>query len=152
VIAVFVVSVFAGGSSIIESTDAPPARPGLLQPTSLHATLSAGHTPAQAAEAARRASELPGIRNATVGYGPGVLSGPDASPVIYLRAADAAGLGFEDIPATEVVTVDTSFLYSWTIQPLPLTPTPATDVDSLVPVVIVLGTDGTPAAMDRRTS
>ena len=143
VIAVFVVSVFAGGSSIIESTDAPPARPGLLQPTSLHATLSAGHTPAQAAEAARQASELPGIRNATVGYGPGALSGPDASTVIYLRAADAAGLGFEDIPATEVVTVDTSFLYSWTIQPLTLTPTPATDVDSLVPSVPSTITTGT---------
>jgi len=149
VIAVFVVSVFAGGSSIIESTEAPLARPGLLQPTSLHATLSPGHTPAQAAEAARQASQLPGIRNATVGYGPGALSGPDAGPEIYLRAADAAGLGFEDIPATEVVTVDTSFLYSWTMQPLALTPAPATNLDSLVPVVIVLGTDGTQAAMDR---
>lgn len=149
VIAVFVVSVFAGGSSIIESTEAPPAGPGLLQPTSLHATVSAGHTPAQAAEAARRASELPGIRGATVGYGPDVLSGPDAGPEIYLRAADAGGLGFEDIPATEVVTVDTSFLYFWTTQPLALTPAPATSLDAMVPVVMVLGTDGTPAAMDR---
>ncbi|MET1022158.1 MAG: FtsX-like permease family protein [Arthrobacter sp.] len=149
VIAVFVVSVFAGGSSIIESTEAPPAGPGLLRPTSLHATLSAGHAPAQAAEAARQASELPGILSATVGYGPGVLSGPDAGPEISLRAADAAGLGFEDIPATEVVTVDTSFLYFWTTQPLALTPAPDTSLDSLVPVVMVLGTDGTPAAMDR---
>jgi ABC-type antimicrobial peptide transport system permease subunit len=149
VIAVFVVSVFAGGSSIIESTEAPPARPGLLQPTSLHATVSAGHTPAQAAEAARLARELPGIRSATVGYGPEALSGRDAGAEIYLRSADAPGLGFEDIPATETVAVDTSFLYSWTTQPLALTPAPAANPDEMVPVVIVLGTDGTPEAMDR---
>ena len=78
VIAVFVVSVFAGGSSIIGSAEVPPARPGLLQSTSLHATVSAGHTPAQAADAARKARELPGILSATVGFGPGALSGPDA--------------------------------------------------------------------------
>jgi ABC-type antimicrobial peptide transport system permease subunit len=149
VIAVFVVSVFAGGASIIESTEALSARPGLLQPTSLQATVSAGHTPAQAAEAARQARELPGILSATVGYGPGALSGPDAGPEIYLRAADAAGLGFEDIPAAEAVAVGTSFLYSWTTQPAALTPAPAANLDGLVPVVIVLGTDGTPEAMDR---
>ncbi|WP_326962320.1 FtsX-like permease family protein [Arthrobacter sp. MP_M7] len=149
VIAVFVVSVFAGGSSIIESTEVRPARPGLLQPTSLHATVGTGHTPAQAAEVARQAMELPGIRSATVGYGPGALSGPDAGPEIYLRSADAAGLGFEDIPATKTVAVDASFLHYWTKQPLALTPEPAANLDGLAPVVIVLGTDGTPAAMDR---
>lgn len=149
VVAVFVVSVFAGASSIIESAEAPPARPGLLQPASLHATVGAGHTPDQAAEAARHARELPGIRSAIVGYGPAALSDRDASPEIYLRAADAPALGFQDIPATEIVTVDTSFLYSWTKQPLALTPVPAASLDGMVPVVIVLGTDGTPDAMDR---
>lgn len=149
VIAVFVVSVFAGGSSIIESTEAPPAGPGLLQPTSLHATVSAGRTPAQAVEAAREAGELPGLRNASVGYGPGALSGPEAGPEIYFRAADAAGLGFEDIPVSEVVTVDTSFLWYWSTQPSALTAAPAANLEGLVPVVIVLGTDGTPEAMDR---
>jgi hypothetical protein len=149
VIAVFVVSVFAGGSSIVESTEAPPARPGLLQPTSLHATVAAGHTPGQVADAVRAARELPGIRNATIGYGPAALSERDAGPEIYLRAADAPGLGFEDIPATETVAVDSSFLQYWTTQPLALTPAPAATLDGMVPVVIVLGTDGTPEAMDR---
>ncbi|WP_258064464.1 ABC transporter permease [Arthrobacter sp. ZGTC131] len=147
VIAVFVVSVFAGGSSIIESTEAPPARPGLLQPTSLYATVGTGHTPGQVAEAARQAKELPGIRSATVGYGPAVLSGPDSGPEIYLRAADAPGLGFEDIPAAQIVAVDTSFL--WTAQPLALNPAPAANLGRMVPIVMVLGTDGTPEAMDR---
>ncbi len=149
VIAVFVVSVFAGGSSIIEATEAPAARPGLLQATSLHATVGNGHTPDQAAETARQATELPGVRSATVGYGPAALSERDAGPEIYLRAADAPGLGFEDIPATETVAVDMSFLYYWTTQPLALTPAPAGKLDGLVPVVIVIGTDGTPEAMDR---
>ncbi|MCU1516785.1 MAG: hypothetical protein JWQ75_1506 [Pseudarthrobacter sp.] len=149
VIAVFVVSVFAGASSIIESTEAPPARPGLLQPTSLHATVGTGHTPAQMSQAVRHAKELRGIRSATVGYGPAALSDSDASPEIYLRAADAPGLGFEDIPATETVAVDTSFLHYWTTQPLGLAPAPAANLDGMVPVVMVLGTDGTPEAMDR---
>jgi ABC-type antimicrobial peptide transport system permease subunit len=149
VIAVFVVSVFAGASSIIESTEAPTARPGLLQPTSLHATLGSGHTHTQVAEAARQARDLPGIRSATVGYGPVALSERGSGSEIYLRAADAHGLGFEDIPAAETVAVDTSFLYYWTTQPLALTPAPAANLDGLVPIVIVLGTDGTPEAMDR---
>lgn len=148
VIAVFVVSVFAGGSSIIKSTEAPPTKPGLLQPTSLHAAVGAGHTAAQVTEVARHARELPGIRSTTVGYGPAVFSAPDASAEIYLRTADAPGLGFEHIPATETVAVDTSFLYSWTTQPLALTPA-AANLDEMVPVVMVLGTDGTPEAMDR---
>ncbi len=148
VIAVFVVSVFAGASSVIEATEVPPARPGLLQPTSLHAIVGVGHTPAQVAEAARHARKLPGIRSATVGYGPAALSAPDAGAEIYLRAADAPSLGFEDIPATEIVAVDTSILYSWTKQPLALTPA-AVNLDEMLPVVMVLGTDGTPEAMDR---
>ena len=147
VIAVFVVSVFAGGSSIIESTKAPPAGPGLLQPTSLYATVGTGHTAGQVAEAAREAKELPGVRSAAVGYGPAVLSAPDSGPDIYLRAADAPGLGFEDIPAAQIVAVDTSFL--WTAQPLALNPAPAANLGRMVPIVIVLGTDGTPEAMDR---
>ena len=149
VIAVFVVSVFAGASSIIQETDAPAARPGLIQPTSLHATVGAGSSADQVAETAIRAGRLAGIRSTAIGYGPAALNQRDAGPEIFLRAADAPGLGFVDIPETEIVAVDTSFLYYWTTQPLALTPVPARTLDSLVPVVIVVGTDGTPEAMDR---
>jgi ABC-type antimicrobial peptide transport system permease subunit len=149
VIAVFVVSVFAGASSIIQTTEARPDRPGLLQSTSLHATVGTGHTPAQVSAAARKATELPGIRSAAVGYGPAALHERDAGPEIFLRAADAPGLGFEEIPGTEVVAVDASFLHFWTTQPLTLTPLPGGSLDGLVPIAIVVGTDGTPEAMDR---
>ncbi|MBT2593902.1 FtsX-like permease family protein [Arthrobacter sp. ISL-72] len=148
VIAVFVVSVFAGGSSIIQTTEAPTARPGLLQPASLHATVGTGQTPDQVTAAASKAAELPGVRSSVVGYGPAALHERDAGPEIYLRAADAPGLGFEDIPGTEVVAVDSAFL-RFSTQPLALAPAPAGTLDGLVPVVMVVGTDGTPEAMDR---
>ncbi|MEV7133171.1 FtsX-like permease family protein [Arthrobacter sp. NPDC093128] len=149
VIAVFVVSVFAGASSIIQESEAPAARPGLLQPASLHATVAAGASQDRVAEAARRVGQLPGIRSATIGYGPAALNQRDAGPEIFLRAADAPGLGFEDIPETEIVAVDSSFLHYWTTQPLALTRASAQNLDGLVPVVMVVATDGTPGAMDR---
>ncbi|KIS28982.1 hypothetical protein TV39_02380 [Arthrobacter sp. SPG23] len=149
VVAVFVVSVFAGASSIVQTTEAPPARPGLLQPTSLHATVAAGQTQVQVSDVARKIKELPGIRSAAVGYGPAALTETAAGPDIYLPAVDAPGLGFVDVPHADTVVVDASFLRYWTTQPLALTPAPAAQLDGLVPVVVVVGTDGTPTAMDR---
>ena len=67
VIAVFVVSVFAGASSVIQTTEAPAARPGLLQPTSLHATIGQGQNPADVLEAATAAKDMQGIRSAVIG-------------------------------------------------------------------------------------
>ena len=147
VIAVFIVSVFAGGSSVFQAAETPPTQPGLLHTTSLYATLKAAATPAQATDTAHEARELQGIRNVTIGYGPAVLSDRDAGPDIYLRATDASALGFQDVPATGIVSVGTSFLGS--MQPLSLAPAPDANLDDLVPVVMVLGTDGTPDAMDR---
>ena len=155
VVAVFVVSVFAGASSIVESADQPVARPGLLQPTSLHATVRAGDAarPQELRAAVSRtvtaATSKPGIRSAVLGYGPAALSEAGAGPQLFFAAADAPALGFDDIPSSEVVTVDGTFLYFWTTQPLALKPAPAGSLEGLVPVVLVLGTDGTPEAMDR---
>jgi ABC-type antimicrobial peptide transport system permease subunit len=147
VIAVFIVSVFAGASSVFQAAETLPTQPGLLQTTNLYATLKAAAAPAQAMDTAHEARELPGIRSVTIGYGPAVLSDRDAGPDIYLRATDASALGFKDIPATGIVSVGTSFLGS--IQALSLAPAPGANLDDLVPVVLVLGTDGTPEAMDR---
>ncbi|MFK0040275.1 FtsX-like permease family protein [Paenarthrobacter sp. NPDC090517] len=149
VIAVFVVSVFAGASSVIQSTDAPVARPGLLQPTSLHAILGTGQSAATALDAATAAKELPGIRSAVVGYGLDGLSERGAGSELFFNAGDARALGFEDIPESETVAVKGEFLYFWTAQPLDLAPVPSGSVGALVPVVMVLDTDGTPEAVDR---
>ncbi|MGR0160861.1 FtsX-like permease family protein [Paenarthrobacter nitroguajacolicus] len=148
VIAVFVVSVFAGGSSVIQSADAPLARPGLLQPTSLHATIGPGHSPSTILATATAAKEMPGIRSAVVGYGPAVLSERGAGSELFFSAADARSLGFVDIPASETVSVKSELLYFWTAQPQVLMPVPD-GTNGLVPVVMVLGTDGSPEAVDR---
>ncbi|UKA50478.1 ABC transporter permease [Arthrobacter sp. FW305-123] len=149
VIAVFVVSVFAGASSVIESTDAPMARPGLMQPTSVHATIAPGQGPATVLETATAAKDKAGIRSAVVGYGPAVLSERGAGSELFFSSADARALGFIDIPASEMVSVQSEFLYFWTAQPLELTPVATGSRNGLVPVVLVLGTDGTAEAMDR---
>lgn len=149
VVAVFVVSVFAGASSILESTESPQWRPGLMQATSLHATMRSEETQVRVGESAATAKELPGILSATIGYGPAVLSDRGAGSQLYFRASEARALGFDDIPAAEIVAVDSAFLYFWTAQPLALTPAPDGTLAGLVPVVMVVDTDGTPEAMDR---
>ncbi|WP_461164359.1 hypothetical protein [Arthrobacter sp. R4-81] len=148
VIAVFVVSVFAGGSSIIQAEDVAPARPGLLQHTALHATLAEGRSPAEVLEVAGRAEELPGIRSAVIGYAQTPLLGAASIPDITIRAADAPKLGFEHIPGTGVA-FDFSFLYFWTAQPVPLSAAATDKVEGLHPVVMMIDTDGSPEAMDR---
>ncbi|MFC8409177.1 FtsX-like permease family protein [Arthrobacter sp. NPDC057259] len=149
VVAVFVVSVFAGGASVVASPQTPPARPGLMQPSSLSATIATGAKPDQVVETVRRAEETSGIKSAVIGYGPAALSERGAAREIYFPAGDAAALGFREIPAVDTVAVDQSFLYSWTAQPLTLTAAPAGTLDGLVPVGVVIATDGTPAAVDR---
>jgi ABC-type antimicrobial peptide transport system permease subunit len=149
VIAVFAVSVFAGGSSIIQADDAPPARPGLLQPTSLHATVAEGRSSAAVSEVAQRARNLPGITSAVIGYSQTPLFGTATIPDVFISAADAPKLGFEDIPGTGIVALDFSFLRFWTTQPVLLTPAPVDKLEGLLPVVMVVGTDGSPEAMDR---
>lgn len=155
VVAVFVVSVFAGASSIVQSDEGPVARPGLLQPTSLQATVRSGDTErpgelqASLARTVSEATSKPGIRSAVIGYGPAALSEAGAGSELVFTSKDALELGFKDIPSSGVVAVDGTFLYFWTTQPLSLRPAPAGSLEGLVPVVVVLGTDGTPEAMDR---
>ncbi|MEW1822539.1 FtsX-like permease family protein [Arthrobacter sp. NPDC080031] len=148
VVAVFVVSVFAGASSIIQTEAGPAARPGLIQPTSLHATIGAGQARAEVAQVADRAKELPGIHSATIAYAHSAIA-KGGGPDLYIQAGDAPALGFENIPQADVLSLDLSFLYPWTAQPLTLTPAPVDRLSALVPAVMVVGTDGTPEAMDR---
>jgi cell division protein FtsX len=143
VIAVFVVSVFAGASSIIQTTQVPEARPGLLQPTSLHATVGDGHSSAKVTDVAQHAVGRTGIQSAVIGYAKESFS-EGSVPEIHIRATDASSLGFEDTPETGLFTFDSSFLYFWTTQPMPLKPAPSNDLQDLVPVVMVVGTEGRP--------
>lgn len=152
VIAVFMVSVFAGGISAIETIDAPTARPGLLLPTGVYAMLAPGTAPGQVTSAARNAKGLAGIRAATIGYAPTPLGEGDSMD-IYISANEAPALGFAKTPTAKIAAFDASFLESWTTKPVPLTVAPVDSLASLVPIVMVISTDGTPGAIDRaRTS
>jgi hypothetical protein len=148
VIAAFMVSVFAGGVSAIETLDAPEARPGLLQPTSVYALVAPGYTPAHVSSVAQNTQELAGIRDVTIGYAMTALGrGEDMD--IYIPAGDAPTLGFRETLEEQVVAFDASFLNSWTTTPVPLTAAPVHSLAGLAPVVMVAGTDGTPEALDR---
>lgn len=152
VIAVFMVSVFAGGLSAIGTVETPPAQAGLLLPTSVYAWVAPESAQSQVSAVAQRTEELTGIRDATVGYAAAPL-GQGESMDIYAAAAEAASLGFKDIPAGKIVAFDASFVEPWTSQPVPLSAAPVQSLEGLLPVVLVAATDGTPAAIDRaRTS
>lgn len=53
------------------------------------------------------------------------------------------------IPASETVVLDLSYLHSWTTTPVMLRPAPDADLGQLVPVAVMIQTDGTPEAIDR---
>lgn len=152
VIAVFMVSVFAGGISAIEAVEAPQARAGLLAPTSVYALIAPGHTQDEVATAAQNTRQLTGIQDATIGYAQTELGQGDTMD-IYIAADDAPTLGFPETRAEGILAFDASFVEPWTAQPVPLTPAPVSSLEGLVPVVMMVSTDGTPAAIDRaRTS
>jgi hypothetical protein len=148
VIAVFMVSVFAGGVSAIETVDPPQARPGLLPPTSVSALVAPAYAPERVTAVARSTERLAGIRTATIGYAPTPL-GQSENMDIYIAATDAPSLGFGDPGAEKIVSFDASLLNSWTSEPVPLTAAPVDSLAGMVPVVMVVSTDGTPAAIDR---
>ncbi|MDF9750504.1 FtsX-like permease family protein [Arthrobacter sp. ES3-54] len=148
VIAVFMVSVFAGGISAIGTVETPEARPGLLLPTSVYALVAPAYTPGQVASVARSTKELAGIRDTTIGYAKTPLGQGDTMD-IYIAANDAPSLGFGDPGSDKIVSFDASFLNAWTSTPVSLAAAPLVSLEGLVPVVMVVRTDGTPAAIDR---
>ncbi|MET3923469.1 FtsX-like permease family protein [Arthrobacter sp. UYEF20] len=152
VIAVFMVSVFAGGISAIGTVETPQARAGLLLPTSVYALVAPGYTQGQVSAVARSTKELTGIQDATIGYTQTALGRGDTMD-IYVAAADALSLGFPETRAEKIVAFDASFIEPWTTKPVPLTAAPVDTLAGLVPVLMVVSTDGTPEAIDRaRTS
>lgn len=148
VIAVFMVSVFAGAGSAIEKPNLPPAQPGVLLPTSVFAAVAEGSTGEQVSSLASESNNVAGITSAVITY----ASAPMSRTVIseaYIQASDAAALGFETIPEAPVLALDLAFLQSWTTQPIALEAAPIQTLEGLVPLVVVVGTDGTPEALDR---
>lgn len=67
---------------------------------------------------------------------------------IYVAATDAPHLGFQETQVGKIAAFDASFLNSWTTMLVPLAAAPVDNLKTLVPVVMVVGTDKTSDAID----
>lgn len=99
VVAVFIVSVFAGSASAIQGLIEPKDRPGLLDPHAVAA--SAG--PGVDAEAARAVvGSIEGVEHVTIGYWP---EDPDAGGAL-MSVDDARAIGATDLPSSDGAIID----------------------------------------------
>lgn len=149
VLAVFLVSVFAGASSAVEQDEVPPARAGTVQPSLVYAYLDPGSEPARAREVAAEARTLPGASSAAVLYDRPTAASEAYDSNVYVATADLPGLGFQDTVTGPVAVFDAAFFNPWTVDPVGVETAPLQDMESLELFAVVINTDGTPEALDR---
>ena len=148
VVAVFMVSVFAGPATTADRSAAPSVGPGLLAVSTLIQYLepsSDAPDPAETDAECARLAAIPGVTGVVTVYRHDSGDGPDVGRLLLL--ADAAnGLGLGAVPSAAVVSVNSDVL---TGAPAVFTPAEATDVAKLTPSILLLGTDGSTAALER---
>ena len=148
VVAVFMVSVFAGAATTADRSAAPSVGPGLLAVSTLIQYLepsSDAPDPAQTDAEYARLAAIPGVTGVVTVHRHDSGDGPDVGRLLLL--ADAAnGLGLGAVPSAAVVSVNSDVL---TGAPAVFTPAEATDVAKLTPSILLLGTDGSTAAVER---
>ncbi|WP_104198818.1 FtsX-like permease family protein [Cryobacterium sp. Y29] len=148
VVAVFMVSVFAGAATTADRSAAPSVGPGLLAVSTLIQYLepsSDAPDPAQTDAEYARLAAIAGVTGVVTVYRSDSGDGPDVGRL--LLSADAAnGLGLGAVPSAAVVSVNSDVL---TGAPAVFTPAEATDVAKLTPRILLLGTDGSTAAVER---
>lgn len=149
VLAVFLVSVFAGASSAVEQDEVPAARAGLVQPSNVYAYLHPETEPARAHEVAAEAQALPGSSSATVLYDRPTTASEAYDSNVYVAVEDVPGLGFRDAPTGPVAVFDVAFFNPWTGDPVAARTAPLRDMESLEPFAVVIDTDGTAEAIDQ---
>ena len=149
VIAVFAVSVFAGAASSVNSAQAPSAVAGVLPSDSVYAFLDGESLPENVPQESERARALDGIESAVVAYGTAEWGSPEATPELFVPADQLSELGFDGMPESELAAVDGNFFSTWNGAPITPLPAHGHSREELVPVAMVLGTDGSGAALDR---
>lgn len=144
VLAVFMASFFAGAASAATPLATPEERAGLLPLDGMYTTLTED---ADADAIRRELSGIQGVSAVVIASQPqGQL--PDGDDHVIITAADAIRLGFDDVPAGDLVTFAANDFVDPRAQEAPaLEPAPA-DAD-LVPAVLFVRTDGEPASLDR---
>ncbi len=146
VVAVFVVSVFAGGSSAIALTAQPRDLPGRMHLTSVLAYVD---TNADAQTISDAVAGMDGVRHVAIAW-----ASPNPESYLPLMSpADARAIGAIDVPDAPAVSVDL-FGMVWDNGPasgFTLTPPATADVslEGLSATAIVVDTDGTVAAVER---
>ncbi|MFE7629951.1 FtsX-like permease family protein [Kocuria sp. NPDC057446] len=148
VVAVFMVSVFAGASSAVASATAPEDQPGVLASTSLVTTLETEDQPVPVAQLLEDLRGLTGVQDIAVGYATEALDTGMVVEIYFPRSA-APALGLDRVPADSMIAVDPEFLAPYNSGPLPSRSAPVEDLHGLVPVSVVVSTDGSFEAIDR---
>jgi hypothetical protein len=148
VVAVFMVSVFAGAASTADVDAAPGDGPGRLPASTLiqHLDPMLGAAAPASTEAARaRLAAIPGVSGVTTIFTVASGDGPDANRL--LLSADAANdLSLGSVPSDTVVAVNSDALSG---APAVFTPAEAANVTELTASILLIGTDGTTAAIER---
>jgi putative ABC transport system permease protein len=151
VVALFMVSVFAGAATTADQESAIDDSAGLLPVASLSAYVD----PVRIPDPARLDSALQilrgteGVTHVTVSY-----ASENDDLVAYgqavVTAEDAADkLGFSTVPSGEFVSFDAFAFLSAAGPPPELQPVSVTDLSALAPHALYVGTEGTRAALER---
>lgn len=149
VIAVFAVSVFAGMASSVSAPRTPSDTAGVLPTRSVYAWVDADVPAADVRAQAQRALETNGVTSAVVAYGTTPYGSPEADQEWFVPSRQLRDLGFDGAPDGPLAAVDTTFFSNWNGVPQEPRAAPGHSIDTLVPTVLVLGTDGSEAALDR---
>ncbi len=98
VVAVFIVSVFAGSASAISEITAPRDAPGVLDSAALEVSVGPGVDADQVRETL---SEIEGVEHVAIGY---YVAGNDRG--VLMNVTDAAAIGAVDLPSSGGVVID----------------------------------------------
>jgi putative ABC transport system permease protein len=150
VVALFMVSVFAGAATTADQESATDDSPGLLPLTSLSAWIDPVRIPDpdRLDAAVQRLESTAGVTQVTVSYGSDTDDLVDFGHTV-VSAADAAGaLGFSTVPPSDYVSFDTYAFVAAAGVPAELRPVAVTDVTGLTPQVVYVDTLGTRAALE----
>ncbi|MFW7414226.1 FtsX-like permease family protein [Demequina sp. SO4-18] len=143
VVAVFIVSVFAGSASAIDELVEPRDRPGLLDPHAVMASVGPGVDAAQVRETL---SAVEGVEHVAIGF---AAEGEDRG--VLMNVTDARAIGAVDLPGSGGVILDLFGMLSDTGLS-GVSVDPPRDAPGLVPervTSVIAVTDGASAAIER---
>jgi hypothetical protein len=144
VVAVFIVSLFAGVVSAVEKIATPQETPGRLSMATVMTSVGSAKEATAVSAALERVN---GVKRIAVAY-----AAPDQDWHDVMTADDARAIGAIDVPNAPAVKVDTFGMLSGGtgVSNATFPPPVATDaIQGLVPTKVFAITDGTPAAKER---